>query len=67
MELKNHSAVVTGGASGMGAVTASALAARGARVAVLDINQQAAQDRRMNLRVSVSPVMWLTRSLPHLQ
>ena len=39
MDLKNQSAVVTGGASGMGAVTANALAARGARVAILDINQ----------------------------
>ena len=45
MDLRNQSAVVTGGASGMGAVTASALAARGARVAVLDINQTAAQDK----------------------
>ena len=45
MDLRNQSALVTGGASGMGAVTASALAARGARVAVLDINQTAAQDK----------------------
>ncbi len=45
MDLRNQSAVVTGGASGMGAVTARALAARGARVAVLDINQTAAQDK----------------------
>ena len=45
MDLRNQSAVVTGGASGMGAVTAHALAARGARVAVLDINQTAAQDK----------------------
>ena len=45
MDLSNQSAVVTGGASGMGAVTASALAARGARVAVLDLNETAAQDK----------------------
>ena len=47
MDLRNQSAVVTGGASGMGAVTASALAARGARVAVLDLNQTAAHPKMM--------------------
>ena len=45
MDLNNQSAVVTGGASGMGAVTAAALAARGARVAVLDMNQKAAEEK----------------------
>ena len=45
MDLNNQSAVVTGGASGMGAVTAAALAARGARVAVLDMNQNAAEKK----------------------
>ena len=38
MEIGNVSAVVTGGASGLGAATARALAEGGARVAVLDIN-----------------------------
>lgn len=37
------SAVVTGGASGLGAATADALAAAGAKVVVLDINEAAAQ------------------------
>ena len=45
MDLNNQSAVVTGGASGMGAVTSAALAARGARVAVLDMNQKAAEEK----------------------
>ena len=38
MELSNTSALVTGGASGLGEATARALAARGARVVVVDLN-----------------------------
>ena len=38
MELRNIAAIVTGGASGLGAATARALAAGGAKVAVLDRN-----------------------------
>ena len=41
-ELDDRVAVVTGAASGMGAASATALAAFGARVAVLDINADAA-------------------------
>jgi NAD(P)-dependent dehydrogenase (short-subunit alcohol dehydrogenase family) len=43
MRIDGLAAVVTGGASGLGAATASLLAARGARVAVVDINQAAAE------------------------
>jgi NAD(P)-dependent dehydrogenase (short-subunit alcohol dehydrogenase family) len=38
MKLENSSAIITGGASGLGAATAKALAAAGARVAILDMN-----------------------------
>ena len=38
MQLENHAALVTGGGSGLGAATARALAAAGAKVAVLDIH-----------------------------
>lgn len=38
MEISGHAAVVTGGASGLGAATARALAERGAKVAILDID-----------------------------
>ena len=37
MDLANSAAVVTGGASGLGAATARALAARGAKVAIFDL------------------------------
>lgn len=43
MNLKNVSAIVTGGASGLGAATAKALAAAGAKVTILDMNISLAQ------------------------
>ena len=38
MEIKNTSAIVTGGASGLGEATARLLAARGVKVVVADLN-----------------------------
>ena len=43
MNIEGQSAIVTGGGSGLGAQTARELARRGARVAVLDINGDAAE------------------------
>lgn len=43
MEIKDQIAIVTGGASGLGAGTARALAAKGAKVAVLDLNEDLAK------------------------
>ena len=43
MEIKGHSAIVTGAGSGLGAGVAHALAGAGAKVAVLDINEEAAR------------------------
>ncbi|WP_127995654.1 SDR family NAD(P)-dependent oxidoreductase [Piscinibacter defluvii] len=42
MQIEQQAAIVTGGASGLGAATARALAARGAKVAVLDRNADGA-------------------------
>jgi NAD(P)-dependent dehydrogenase (short-subunit alcohol dehydrogenase family) len=42
MEVKGQAAIVTGGASGLGAATARTLSAAGAKVAVLDVNDEAA-------------------------
>jgi len=42
MELKNCAAIITGGASGMGAATARLLASCGTKVTVLDVNEEAA-------------------------
>jgi NAD(P)-dependent dehydrogenase (short-subunit alcohol dehydrogenase family) len=42
MEIAGHAAIVSGGASGLGRATAAALAAAGARVALLDVNEGAA-------------------------
>src|SRR5256884_7303050 len=38
MDIKGHATVVTGGASGLGAATASELARAGAKVTVMDVN-----------------------------
>jgi len=43
MQVKGHAAIVTGGGSGLGAATARALAAAGAKVAVLDVNMDGAR------------------------
>jgi NAD(P)-dependent dehydrogenase (short-subunit alcohol dehydrogenase family) len=43
MDPKGHSAIVTGAASGLGAETAAALARAGAKVALLDVNLDAAR------------------------
>ncbi len=43
MLIKGHAAIVTGGGSGLGAATARALAGVGAKVALLDINDKAAE------------------------
>lgn len=40
MDVKGHAAIVTGAASGLGAATAKALAAKGAKVALLDLNAE---------------------------
>jgi NAD(P)-dependent dehydrogenase (short-subunit alcohol dehydrogenase family) len=42
MDIKGHAAIVTGGGSGLGAATAAMLAAAGAKVALLDVNMDAA-------------------------
>jgi len=43
MQLKDQAAIVTGGASGLGAATARKLAAQGAKVAVFDLNAKLAE------------------------
>jgi NAD(P)-dependent dehydrogenase (short-subunit alcohol dehydrogenase family) len=44
MDIKGQAAIVTGGASGLGAATARTLAASGAKVAIVDVNQKAAAE-----------------------
>jgi NAD(P)-dependent dehydrogenase (short-subunit alcohol dehydrogenase family) len=44
MDIAGHAAIVTGGASGLGAATARMLAEAGAKVAIFDVNQKAAAE-----------------------
>ncbi len=44
MDISGKAAIVTGGASGLGAATARALASAGAKVAIFDMNMDAARD-----------------------
>ena len=43
MDVKGHSAIVTGGGSGLGEATAKMLAKKGAKVAVFDVNMKGAE------------------------
>ena len=47
---KDIAAVVTGGASGLGAATAKALAAKGVKVAILDLNAERRREARQGAR-----------------
>ena len=49
MEIKNCAAIVTGGASGMGAATARLLSQHGAKVALFDLNKEAAKKLPLKL------------------
>ena len=50
MDIKGQAAIVTGGASGLGAATARALAAAGAKVAIVDVNEKAAHEIASELK-----------------
>jgi NAD(P)-dependent dehydrogenase (short-subunit alcohol dehydrogenase family) len=49
MDPKGQVALITGGASGLGAATAEVLAAAGAKVALLDVNEKAAAENAAKL------------------
>jgi len=50
MDIRGHAAIVTGGASGLGAATARMLAEAGAKVAILDVNQKAAAEVAIDIK-----------------
>jgi NAD(P)-dependent dehydrogenase (short-subunit alcohol dehydrogenase family) len=50
MDIKGQAAIVTGGASGLGAATARTLAAAGAKVAIIDVNAKAAAEVAIDIK-----------------
>ena len=50
MEIKGQAAIVTGGASGLGAACARTLAAAGAKVAIFDVNEKAAAEVAIDIK-----------------
>ena len=48
----NISAVVTGGASGLGAATARLLAAQGVKVAIFDLQEEKGKESAQNLKTA---------------
>ncbi|HEY6970008.1 MAG TPA: SDR family NAD(P)-dependent oxidoreductase, partial [Candidatus Angelobacter sp.] len=54
MDIKGKSAMVSGGASGLGAATVRMLAAGGARVMIADVNEQAGKALAQELGEAVS-------------
>lgn len=53
MKIKGSSALVTGGASGLGAATVRMLVAQGAKVAILDVNEKTGNELAQELGSSV--------------
>jgi NAD(P)-dependent dehydrogenase (short-subunit alcohol dehydrogenase family) len=49
MDIAGHAAIVTGGASGLGAATARMLAEAGAKVAIFDVNQKLAAELAIDI------------------
>ena len=55
MDVKGHAALVTGGASGLGGATAKALVDAGAKVAILDRNEDLAQEYAKEIGAFAAP------------
>ncbi|WP_169566090.1 SDR family NAD(P)-dependent oxidoreductase [Sneathiella limimaris] len=56
MDINGKAAIVTGGASGLGAATSRALAAAGAKVAILDMNEDLAKEVASEIGGTAVPV-----------
>ena len=57
MEINECKAVVTGGASGMGAATARKLRTKGAHVAIIDMNKAAAE----KISKEIDKIFWIKK------
>ncbi len=62
MKFEGIAAVVTGGASGLGAATASLLAARGAKVTIIDLNADLGNAKAKEIDPVTSPGIRIRRA-----
>ena len=67
MNVKGQVAIVTGGASGLGGATASALAAAGAKVAIFDLQDELGEKKAKEIGGLTSRPMCRTRPTPRLR
>src|SRR5258708_4192227 len=63
MKVKGSSALVTGGASGLGAATVRMLAGNGAKIVIADVNEKGGNDLAQELGASVGMNLPLARQL----
>ena len=65
MSLAGRLALVTGGGSGIGRATCLALAAQGAHIAIVDVNQEGAEQTRRGIKESPAAAGTKRRVLYH--
>ena len=59
MKLSNKTAIITGGASGMGGATSKLFCKEGAKVAILDINEKAGHEIVSEINLSGGEAVFL--------
>jgi NAD(P)-dependent dehydrogenase (short-subunit alcohol dehydrogenase family) len=62
-DLKNRVAVITGGGSGMGCSTGNSLARRGAKVILVDLNPESAEEAAAGIRAAGGEALALAQDI----
>ncbi|WP_153733356.1 SDR family NAD(P)-dependent oxidoreductase [Sporosarcina obsidiansis] len=67
MRLENKSAIITGGAGGIGLGIAKAFVKEGATIAIVDLNQQAGETTMEELQTISPQSIFIQADLIHMQ